>query len=599
MSGMISTGAAVRYTVDPLDLPSHRIHVTIEIDSPAKGDSVVKFAMPVWTPGSYIVKDFSRNVRDVKATGKDGQDLAVAKTEKNTWEVSVAGKGGVRFSYTVYGHELTSGGMDITPEHIYINGACAFCEVVGSKEKPLELEIHPPAGWKVYTELKELTKDPPRFAARNFDELIDSPIDVGTPLVSTIRPTGVPHNIVFCGRYGSIPSHAVEEDVAKIVEAARKLFGTLPMEHYTFFYHLGAHWDGGLEHCASTSIVMPRTVFHPKKEYEGFLDVTCHEYFHLFNVKRIHPEVLGPFDYSKENYTKMLWVMEGTTDYYTYLLLRRATLFTPKKYLTEVAKQIKTYLGTPGRLVQSLEESSFDTWIDLYKRFEATKNTSISYYLKGGLVSMCMDLELRKRTSGKKSLDDVMRRLWEQYGSKGKGIPEDALPAEVEIATSEDIRGFFKSYVSGTAEIDFGLFLGYAGLKLDPEKKDTKAGDDEDETPGYLGVETEKNLENPKLTVVLDGSPAHRGGLSPGDELVAVDGSRVTYDGLAAAMKRYSPGDKVTISFFRRGWLDSTEVILGKPPPEKWVISLKDSPSAEETAVLEGWLEAASKDLSK
>lgn len=590
---------SIRYTVDPLDLPGHKIRVTIEVVRPASMGPKVTFAMPVWTPGAYIVREYARNVRAIRAVTQDGHPLPVRKESKNTWVVDAGEATHFSFSYSVYGHELSSHGLDISPEHIYLNGAGAFCEVNGQKKIPLELEIHPPANWKVYAELPEISKDPPRFRARDFDELLDTPIDVGNPQVHTIRPSGVTHDLVFCGPAGAVPGHKVEEDVGRIVEATRKLFGLLPMDHYTFFYHLGEKSDGGLEHARSTSIVMPHTVFRPRKDYEFFLDVTCHEYFHLFNVKRIRPEVLGPFDYSRENYTHLLWLSEGTTDYYTYLLLRRAGLFSPKKYLSEVAKQIKKYREIPGRLVQSLEESSFDTWIDLYRPYEATKNVSISYYLKGGLVSLCLDLELRKRTGGTKSLDDVMRHLWNNFGSRGVGIGENALPGEVRAATGEDVGEFFASYVSGLQELDFETFLGYAGLSLNPAEKEKEGRDPEEEegVPAYLGIESEKVRENPRIKNVTEGSPAQRSGLTPGDEIVAFDGTRVTFDGLSEALKRYAPGESAEVAFFRRGRLTSLTVVFGKAPPEKWVIKPREEATKEQMDLAAHWLDAGWKDL--
>ncbi len=589
---------AVRYVVDPLDLPGHTVRVTTVVDRAPGAPPVLQFSLPVWTPGSYSVREYARNLRGVRATTTEGTTLAVTKETKNRWGVAAGNESRVRFEYSVYGHEPSCQGVDISPEHLYLNGAGVFCEVEGTKGLPLELEIHPPGDWKVYVELPEISRHPPLFRARDFDQLIDSPIEVGTPQVHTIRPAGVPHDLLFCGPSEMVPAHQVEEDVGKIVEATAQLFGSLPMPHYTFFYHLTEKWDGGLEHAASTSIVMPHTVFRPRKEYEGFLGVTCHEYFHLFNVKRIHPQALGPFDYSRENYTHLLWLMEGTTDYYTDLLLRRAGLFSPRHYLSELGKKIKRYRETPGRLVQSLEDSSFNSWIDFYRPNENTRNTSISYYLKGGLVSLCLDLELRHRTSNAKSLDDVMRYLWKEYGVRGVGFPEDSLPASIEKATGVLTQDFFAAYVAGTEEIDFSAFLGHAGLSASPAEKERKNSDEEEETPGYLGIESEKVREIPRVRVVIEGSPAQKAGLTPGDELLAVDGTRLTYDSLPDVLKRYSPGDVAEFTFFRRAKLQSVRVEVGKAPPEKWSIKPREGATPEEQAIAVDWLKLAWKDLT-
>lgn len=321
----------VHYVLEPQNLSSHRLHVTVEVDGIEKGERV-EFVMPVWSPGSYSIHYNPRAVRGIGAKTRSGEILPVRKLEKNRWEVLPGGARALALSYVVYGHELTSQGLDITGEHIHFNAAHALLYPEGTLEGPYDLTIHPPAGWKVFTELPEVGKNPPRYRARNFDELVDSPIELGNPLESTIRPAGIPHRLLFCGTGVDVPIHQIEEDVGKVVEATRRLFGTLPLEHYTFFYHLSDAWDGGLEHATSTSIVMPHHIFRPRKSYEEFLEVTTHEYFHLFNVKRIRPSVLGPFDYNRENYTRLLWAMEGLTDYYTGVMLRRSGLYTPKRY---------------------------------------------------------------------------------------------------------------------------------------------------------------------------------------------------------------------------------------------------------------------------
>jgi predicted metalloprotease with PDZ domain len=588
----------VSYVVTPADLVSHRIHVSAEVQEITPGTDSVDFVMPVWTPGSYEIREYSRNVRGCTARTPAGEPLSVTKIAKNRWRVPCGGSQALIFSYTVYGHELSTQGLDVTPEHIYMNGAHVFCYLDGSLESPSEVTLNPPPGWKVFTELTEVEKNPPHYRAKNFDELVDSPIEIGNPAEFTIRPGGIPHRIIFCGSGGNFTAHRVEEDLTKMVEATRKIFGMLPVTHYTFFFHLADKWDGGLEHATSTSIVLPHHIFRPNKSYEEFLDVACHEYFHLFNVKRIRPAVLGPFDYSKENYTRLLWAMEGTTDYYTFLLLRRAGLLTPKRYLEIIGKHIKRYKETPGRLVQSLEESSFDSWIDLYHPYEESRNSSISYYLKGELVSMCLDLEIRGKSGNAKSLDDVMRHLWKEFGARDLGMSEDAYLKEAQKATGLDLSEFFRNYVSGTTEVDFPLYFGHAGLDLVSEDKEA-AKDDEDEKPAYMGIDTEKVDGTLRITVVVEGSPANRAGLTAGDELVAIDGTRITLNTLVDTLKRYEPGDAVEVTYFRRARIGKLSVTLGKAPPEKWMIRPKATPTDEQKRLLESWLETLWDGISK
>ena len=588
----------LRYTLHPEDLVRHRLRVTLEVSGvplPREPELV----LPVWTPGSYVLREFSRNLRDLEVRAPSGEALPVRKVAKNRWRIARGeGEGPFTASYTVFGHDLTCQDVDVTPTHFYGNGAALFCYVEGTKALPAELTVEAPPGWRVTCELEELSRDPWRFRAEDYDELVDNPLDAGTGSELTFRAEGVEHRVLLCGEGGNFTAHRLEEDLSRIVSATYRLFGELPLRHYTFLYHLGDSFRGGLEHRNSTSIVLPRWAFKPRKSYERFLSVSCHEYFHLFNVKRVHPEALGPFDYSRENHTRMLWAMEGTTDYYAGLLLRRAGLFTPGRYLTRLGDQVKRHLETPGRAHQSLEESSFDTWVDHYRPFEETRNVSVDYYLKGALVSLALDLHLRHETNNARSLDDVLRRLWQEYGKRGRGIPEDAYPGEVEAATGVEVQGFFSRHVSGTEELDLPRFLRYAGLRLEPRETPPGEGEEIPAAVGYWGLEFKREGDRAAVTLALEGSPGTRAGLTPGDELVALDGSRLTYDGLKDAFSRYAPGDTVTVSFFRRARLEELRVTLGKAPPEKWVLVPVSDPSPEERQIAGAWLETTWEELS-
>ncbi len=589
---------SVRYVVEPQELTAHKLHVRIEVAGVEKAREQLDFVMPVWSPGSYSIHENARAIRGAEARNGTGDALPVTKVSKNRWRVVPGGIDQMVFSYTVYGHESTSQGLDVTTDHIHLNAAHALCYVDGTLTQPVEVTIHPPDDWKVFTELSEIGRNPPRYRAKDFDELVDSPVEVGRPAEFTIQPAGVPHRILFCGPVTDIPAHQVQEDLAKVVEATKQLFGLLPVSHYTFFYHLAEKWDGGLEHATSTSIVMPHDIFRPRKSYDEFLEVSSHEYFHLFNVKRIRPKVLGPFDYTQENYTHLLWLMEGGTEYYGNLLLRRSGLKTPKKYLDLIAKRVKDLRAIPGRLAQSLEESSFDSWIDLYKPWEQSRNASVSYYLKGELVTLCLDLEIRARSGNAKSFDDVMRHLWREYGAKGIGMAENTLPAEIEQATGVDVTDLFRDYVSGKAELDLPRHLALAGLELAPEEK-PEGKEDEEGPSAWLGVETENFDGLPRIRSVLDGSPALRAGLSPGDILVALGGMRLPAAKMGDVMKRFEPGEEATVTFFRQGRLRSVEAKLGKPPPEKWAFKPKANPTELEKKILESWLQCSWDDLPK
>ncbi len=580
----------VRYDVSVEDPKSHRLQVVVDI--PEVSGNTIDLVLPSWVPGSYIIQDPARNVRDVRASqANTGASLPIVRQDKARWRVTTEGAAHVEVRYEVYGHDLRDDGVDVTADHLYLNAGKVLPYIDGREHESLVIAVHVPSAWRVYTELPEIGRSPARFRARDYDELVDEPIDCGTPVELTVRPAGIPHRILLCGRGGNFEAHQVETDVAKIVEAAIRLMGGSPLQHYTFFYHLAdGRWpvQGGLEHKNSTSIVLGRTAFRPEEDYRSVLGITAHEYFHLYNVKRIRPRVLGPFDYTKENYTHLLWAMEGSTDYFQDLILLRAGLLPAPKYLDAQGKKIQKYVNTPGRKVASLEELSFNSWIDLYKPYEETPNQSVSYYLKGGLATMCLDLEIRHRTEGRTSVETVFRTLWEEYGQRDRGLEENEILTVANRATGLDLSDFFQRYIGGTFEIDFGVFLGHAGLKLEPQEH--PPGKEDEPPAGWLGVTLKDDAGRARITSVFDDGPGRRAGLSPDDEVVALDGQRVAFADVPKALQRFPPGSSVEVTVFRRGFLTSVSVETGKVPPEKLLIVPVEDAAPLARRVHEGWL---------
>ena len=580
----------IRYDISVHDPNSHRLQVVIDI--PDVAGPTVDLVLPSWVPGSYHIQDQARTIRGMQASqAGTGNILPISKQDKARWRVATEGVSHFEVRYEAYGHETEDDAVDVTDEHYFLNAGKFLPYIEGRDREPLEVSVHIPPSWRAYSELAEVGRSPSRFRATDYDELVDEPIDCGTPLELSVQPAGIPHRILFCGRGSNFEAHQVEADVMKITEAAIRLMGGSPLRHYTFFYHLAdGRWpvQGGLEHKNSTSIVVGRTAFRPEEDYRSFLGVTAHEYFHLYNVKRIRPRVLGPFDYTKENYTHLLWAMEGSTDYFTHLLLLRSGLLTPPKYLAEQAKSIQQYTNIPGRRVASLEELSFNAWIDLYKRYEETPNQSVSYYLKGGLVTLCLDLEIRHRTDGRSSVADIFRTLWEEYGKRDRGLEEDEILTVANRTSGLDLTEFFQRYVAGTTEIDFGTFLGYAGLRI--EAPEHPAGKEDEPPAGWLGVTLKDDGGQARVASVRDDGPGRRAGLSPGDEIVAIDGQRVTHADLPKTMPKFPPGTSIELTVFRRGFLTSLTLETGKAPPEKLLIVPLDDASPLARRVHEGWL---------
>jgi predicted metalloprotease with PDZ domain len=582
----------IRYDVSVEEPKTHRVQVVMDI--PEVSGASLDLVLPSWIPGSYHIQDQARNVRGLRAlqAGTDTK-LAVVRRDKARWRVATGGASHVEVRYEVYGHDLGDDKVDVTAEHYFLNAGQFLPYVEGRDREPLEVVVHVPSPWRVYTELPEVGKSPARFRARDYDQLVDEPIDCGTPVELTAHPSGIPHRILLCGRGGNFEAHQVETDVGKIADAAIRLMGGSPLQHYTFFYHLAdGKWpaQAGLEHKNSTSIIVGRTAFKPEEDYRTFQGITSHEYFHLYNVKRIRPRVLGPFDYTKENYTHLLWAMEGSTDYFSDLILLRSGLLPLRKYLDEVAKKIRRYVNTPGRKVASLEELSFNTWIDLYRRYEETPNQSVSYYLKGDLVTMCLDLEIRHRTEGASSIEAVFRTLWQEYGAKDRGLEENEILSVANRVSGLDLTDFFERYISGVIEIDFDAFLGRAGLKV--ESQERPPGKEDEPPAGWLGVTLKDEAGRAQITSVLDEGPGRRAGLSPDDEIVALDGQRVSFTEMPKVLPKFPPGTSVEVTVFRRGFLTSIPVETGKVPPEKLlIVPVEDAPPLARR-LYEGWLGA-------
>lgn len=593
----------ISYIVDCSDPGKHIYNITLSLARLAPGPH--ELALPVWAPGAYEVQDFSRHIFDVKALDEQGRPLSVDKTAKNIWRFD-SPSGTATVTYRVYAFQLAVDTSHLDGTHAYWNGTNLFFVVDGLKDVPIDLTIQAPMGWHVSTGLDRVNDEPFHFRAPDYDILADSPVEVGTHRRYTFEVLGKRHEIAIWG-YGNEEPEQLVADTRKIVEAGAALFGGLPYEHYTFILHV-ADAGGGLEHLNSTTCQTARTAFKPWKRYRRVLGLFAHEYFHLWNVKRIHPDMLGPFDYNREVYTHLLWAMEGFTDYYAFLLLRRAGLYTVAEYCEVLADSIKALESLPGRLVTGLSRASFDTWISLYHPTADFPNRSISYYLKGSLVGLLMDLEIRRRTENRRSLDDVLRLLFERYGARGVGFPEEAYQATAEEVAGGSLAEFFARYIHGVDELPLAEALNHAGLELKrvvknpdlrktDEEKSKEGAKDEDVPPdppfAWLGVELKRDADRIEIRTAYDPGPA-AGLLYPGDEIVAVDTIRVrTPDDLQARIRAdWKPGDAVSLQLFRRGRLETVAVTLGQSPPNEYKITRVKEPAAEQKAVYESWLGA-------
>jgi predicted metalloprotease with PDZ domain len=588
---------AIRYVLRIPEPHTHLMHVEMEVDGVS---GPVELVMPSWTPGSYLMREFPRNVMVLMAGDASGP-VPAEKTDKNTWRVEAPAGGRLAVRYVVAADELSVRTSHVDAGHASVNGASAFLLVRGREHQPLQLTVAAPAGWRTTTSLREA--EPGVFVAADYDELVDSPLEIGTHGLWEWEVEGKKHRWAIWGR-GNFDPQRLAEDTTRIVRAEKALFGTLPYDDYTFILHLTPGGSGGLEHRASTLLHADRWSFRGPA-YESFLGLTAHELFHAWNGKRIRPAALGPFDYTREAYTRELWVVEGITSYYTDLVLRRAGIVTPQRYLERLAETITRMYGVPGRMVQPLEDASFDTWIKFYRPDANTPNATVSYYQKGALVALLLDLKVRHATANARSLDDVMRLLWERFGATDLGFPPGEVERIAAEVAGEDLQAFFDATLRGRGELDYATHLAAAGLQLvqaqvpippGAQAAGAPAGEPgaQPRPPMDVRIGVQMKFEGGKAIVgnVLADTPAWRAGLNAGDELVALDGLRVGLESLPARLADRKPGDRVSLTVFRRDELVTVPFEIELTPPQRWDIRPVLQPTPEQVALRDDWLRA-------
>ncbi|HEV3470162.1 MAG TPA: PDZ domain-containing protein [Pyrinomonadaceae bacterium] len=579
----------INFTVSMPRPHTHLLEVEMRLRYASGAPAGLDLLMPVWTPGSYLIREFERHVQDFEARGDGGRALPWTKVNKNTWRIETGGARELQVRYSVYANELSVRTNELNDRRAVWNNAALLMYPDGHLRAPSTLRVVPFGDWKVATGLPQVAGQPHTFRAENFDVLYDSPF-----LASDLREVafdvrGVPHRVVFDGP-GNYDPERVRRDVRKVVEAAVEMMGDVPYRDYTILVVLGPTGGGGLEHLNSTLLTWRRFGFTSDSDWRDFLTLVAHEYFHLWNVKRIRPDALGPFDYTRENYTRLLWVAEGLTSYYESLLLRRAGLITDRQFLDIQARAFQQLQNTPGRLEQSLEEASFDAWVKYYRQDENTINSAVSYYDKGAIVGLLLDLEIRRRSGGRSSLDDVMRRLYEEFGKRDRNYTPADFQRAAEQTAGSGLEEFFRAYVRGREELDYNAALEAAGLRLETTGLGPSGGPAPERA--YLGATLAQ--EGDRLTVrnVPSGTPAYEQGLSAFDQIVAVDGYRATRDFLNARVEEKRPGDTLTLSVFRADELRTITVKLAGRADAPFRIAPVPSPTDQQARTYKSWLGA-------
>jgi predicted metalloprotease with PDZ domain len=599
----------IAFTVSMPKPHTHLLEVEVRIkhvaaEQPANETVLV---LPVWTPGSYLIREFARHVQDFAALDASGKPLPWEKINKNSWRIMTGGAREWRAGYRVYANELSVRTSEVNSEHAFLNNATVLMYPEGLLRAPSTLHVLAPQPWKVATGLPPAPGPKNTFRAENFDVLYDSPVEVSDFKTIAFEVKGVPHRIVIDGA-GNYDPEKMRADVKKIVETEVALMGgEIPYRDYTFILHLRANTGGGLEHLNSTALGYQRFGFGPEpkegregvnsagpgspppRTYRGFLSLVAHEFFHLWNVKRIRPDALGPFDYTKENYTKLLWVAEGFTDYYARLTLRRAGLISEQDFLKENAKAFQALQATPGRLVMSAEESSFDTWIKYYRQDENSINSQIDYYDKGAILGLLLDLEIRKQSKGAKSLDDVMRYLYVEFYKQDRNYTPSDFQKACELMAGASLESFFTRFVRGREELDYDAALAAAGLRLDlTMAKDESAAVEK----AHLGADLAEEDERLVVKKVQAGGPAYEQGLNAGDQIVALNNMRASKEFFDARVAEKRPGDLLTLTIFRADDLSTMLIKLGGRSNAVYRILPVASPTTQQKQIYRSWLGA-------
>ncbi|NOT47372.1 MAG: M61 family metallopeptidase [Acidobacteria bacterium] len=570
----------IAYTVTMSKPATHLLEVEMRLKWPA-GPQSVDLKMPVWTPGSYLVREYARHLQDFSAKSASGQALGWRKINKNTWTVDSKGAGEIVVSYRVYSNELTVRTNELNDEHAFWNNGALLLFPKDQLKAPSTVAVRPYGKWKIATGLPKVAGQTNAFRAENFDVLYDSPFEVSDFNEIAFNVQGKPHRIVMSGE-GNYDLRQMAKDVAKIAEEGYKIFGELPYTDYTFIVNLRG--GGGLEHLNSTALQWSRFGFKPQSRYNGFLNLVAHEYFHLWNVKRIRPDALGPFDYENENYTKLLWVAEGVTSYYESLLLRRAGIISDKEFLDGKASMIEQLQARPGRFETSLEEASMDAWIKYYRQDENSVNNQISYYDKGDVVGMMLDITIRTASGGAKSMDDVLRFLYNEHFKKGKNYTPEDLQKAAEMMAGKSLDDFFTKYVRGEAEIDYDSIMNGIGIKTNVTEPNKGRA--------YIGADLTEEAGKLTIRAVAADTPAYEQGLNSGDQIVAVDGYRASQAFLQSYLSDKKPADKVKLTIFRFDKLRDVVFTLGGNLRKDYGFAPLDNPTAEQRKLYQGYLNA-------
>ena len=568
----------ISYTLSFPEAQAHYMEVEMEVSGISQ--SFIDLKMPVWTPGSYLVREYAKSIESLTAWN-GGKELSAKKSNKNTWHVITGGAKSVKVKYKLYCFEISVRTNFVNTQHAFLAPAGTFLFPAGMLNAPSTIHIKPYKNWdKVSTSLDMVGNDPFTIQAPNYDILYDSPIEVGTQEVFTFDAAGVKYEVAMC-LAPIYDKERIKAGLIKLIDKQTEMFGENPNKRYVFIVHHYLKGSGGLEHLSSTVLSAGRDIYNTDAGYQRFFGLASHEHFHLWNVKRLRPIALGPFDYETENYTTNLWIAEGFTSYFGNLMTYRAGMHTTEAHYTSLAADISSMENTPGTKVQPVSESSFDAWIKQYRPNENGVNSGISYYTKGSVIGMLLDLEIVNDSKGKYRLDDVMKYMYtEYYKTKKRGYTDAEFKLGLEKFAGKKLDDFYNKYIYGIDNIDYNKYLGYAGLQLVDDLAQSNAP--------TLGLTVTKVNGKANIATILRNSSAWMDGLSANDTITAVNGE--PFKDLTAAMAGKQVGDKVTVSVVRDGLNLEVPVKLLRDKKVKYRIVSVGSPTTAQLLVRNAWL---------
>jgi predicted metalloprotease with PDZ domain len=541
----------IQYTISFPQVNLHYLKVQMHIDVADKDE--LSLIMPVWSPGSYMVREFSRNVESFQA------NVPWKKSDKCTWTLDTKDQEVLIIDYDVYAFEISVRHSYVDANWAFLHGVSVFMYVDGAKDESIELNINSHANWKdVEVALPKIRQRKNSFSCENYDLLVDSPIALGNFDKGNYESGGVEHKVVMIGD-GNYNMEKILADFKLISDVEVDLIGEQPSSPIYIHFILNVEKGrGGLEHLNSQTSMMQRWDYLTEDKYANFLGLIAHEYFHLWNIKRIRPIELGPFDYTKENYTEQLWVAEGITSYYDDKVLHRSGLINEEMYFKALCKDINFLENSPGKTKMSLAESSFNAWIRQYYQNENTRNVTVSYYNKGSVVSTLLDLEIIHRTSGKKGLDDLMSTLYQNFHKVlNRGFSADEFKRTLEGVAGSDFTEFLEEMIHSSNPISYDRYFGYVGLELKNKNEDT-------DQP-WLGVEVVQDKDKSRITQVYSNGPAAKAGLSVNDRVLSLNGWQIA-EFTVDVVQYFGVGEQMLVEVSRGGKIRNIPITLEPDP---------------------------------